>query len=111
DRTRDPSPRILLRAIVVDRTSSQHLPYLETEMDEIGYELTPFEGVHIEPLGIYSDSLTSLDELEDGAVVGVPNDPTNRGRALALLAEQGLLTIAEGIEPTEATPDDIEENP
>ena len=80
-------------------------------MDENGYELTPFEGVHIEPLGIYSDSLTSLDELEDGAVVGVPNDPTNRGRALALLAEQGLLTIAEGIEPTEATPDDIEENP
>src|SRR5699024_3794685 len=95
----------------VDAHFSRHLPYLETEMDENGYKLTPFEGVHIEPLGIYSDSLTSLDELEDGAVVGVPNDPTNRGRALALLAEQGLLTIAEGIEPTAATPADTEENP
>ena len=111
EHTEYPIPNGLLSEGEVDANFFQHLPYLETEMDENGYELTPFEGVHIEPLGIYSDSLTSLDELEDGAVVGVPNDPTNRGRALALLAEQGLLTIAEGIEPTEATPDDIEENP
>ena len=111
EQTEYPIPNRLLSEGEVDANFFQHLPYLETEMEENGYELTPFEGVHIEPLGIYADSLTSLDELEDGAVVGVPNDPTNRGRALALLAEQGLLTIADGVEPTEATPDDIDENP
>lgn len=111
EHTEYPIPNRLLSEGEVDANFFQHLPYLETEMEENGYELTPFDGVHIEPLGIYSDSLSSLDELEEGAIVGVPNDPTNRGRALALLADQGLLTIVDGVEPTEATPDDIDENP
>ena len=111
EHTEYPIPNRLLNEGEVDANFFQHLPYLETEMEENGYELTPFEGVHIEPLGVYSDSLTSLDELEEGAVVGVPNDPTNRGRALALLADEGLLAIMDGVEPTEATVDDIAENP
>ncbi|MFC7464925.1 MetQ/NlpA family ABC transporter substrate-binding protein [Brachybacterium sp. GCM10030252] len=104
-------PNRLLSDGEVEANFFQHLPYLETEMEENGYELTPFEGVHIEPLGVFADSLTSLDDLADGDEVAVPNDPTNRGRALALLAENGLLTLAEGVEPTEATPDDVEDNP
>ncbi|HIY24650.1 MAG TPA: ABC transporter [Candidatus Brachybacterium merdigallinarum] len=111
EQTEYPIPNRLLSEGEVDANFFQHLPYLETEIAENGYELTPFEGVHIEPLGIFSDSLSSLEEIEDGASVGVPNDPTNRGRALALLAAEGLLTLAEGIEPTEATIDDIDENP
>ncbi|MDN5820562.1 MAG: MetQ/NlpA family ABC transporter substrate-binding protein [Brachybacterium sp.] len=111
EQTEYPIPNRLLSEGEVDANYFQHLPYLETEMAENGYELTPFEGVHIEPLGIFSDSLTSLDEIEEGAAVGVPNDPTNRGRALALLAAEGLLALMDGIEPTEATIDDIAENP
>ena len=111
EQTEYPIPNRLLSEGEVDANFFQHLPYLETEIEENGYELTPFEGVHIEPLGVFSDSLTSLDEIEEGASVGVPNDPTNRGRALALLASEGLLALMDGIEPTAATIDDIAENP
>ncbi|GAA4529290.1 MetQ/NlpA family ABC transporter substrate-binding protein [Brachybacterium paraconglomeratum] len=111
EQTEYPIPNRLLSEGEVDANFFQHLPYLETEIAENGYELTPFKGVHIEPLGIFSESLTSLDEIEEGAAVGVPNDPTNRGRALALLAAEGLLALMDGIEPTEATIDNIAENP
>ena len=111
EQTEYPIPNRLLSEGEVDANFFQHLPYLETEMEENGYELTPFEGVHIEPLGIYSDSLSSVDEVEDGAAIGIPNDPTNRGRALGLLAAEGLLALNDGVEPTEATPEDIAENP
>ena len=111
EQTEYPIPNRLLNEGEVDANFFQHLPYLETEIKENGYELTPFKGVHIEPLGVFSESLTSLDAIEDGASVGIPNDPTNRGRALALLAAEGLLALADGIEPTAATPDDIAENP
>ncbi|ASK66055.1 ABC transporter [Brachybacterium avium] len=111
EQTEYPIPNRLLSEGEVDANYFQHLPYLETEVAENGYELTAFEGVHIEPLGIFSESLNSLDEIEEGAAVGVPNDPTNRGRALALLAAEGLLALRDGIEPTEATIDDIAENP
>lgn len=111
EQTEYPIPNRLLSEGEVDANFFQHLPYLETEIAENGYELTPFAGVHIEPLGIFSESLTSLDEIEEGAAVGVPNDPTNRGRALALLADNDVITLADGVEPTEATPDDVAENP
>ncbi|MGY5765764.1 MetQ/NlpA family ABC transporter substrate-binding protein [Brachybacterium sp. DNPG3] len=104
-------PNRLLNDGEVDANYFQHLPYLTTEIEENGYELTPFSGIHIEPLGLYSDSLGSTDEISDGASIAVPNDPTNRGRALALLADNGLLTLADGVEPTEATPEDVSENP
>lgn len=111
EQTEYPIPNRLLSEGEVDANFFQHLPYLETEIEQNGYELTPFEDVHVEPLAIFSESLTSLDEIEEGAAVGVPNDPTNRGRALALLAAEGLLALMDGIEPTEATVDDIAENP
>ena len=104
-------PNRLLSDGEVDANYFQHKPYLDTEIKENGYEITPFEGVHIEPLGLYSESLKSIDELPDGGEVAIPNDPTNRGRALALLADNDVLTLADGIEPTEATPDDVAENP
>lgn len=111
EHTEYPIPNRLLSEGEVDANYFQHLPYLETEMEKNGYELTPFEGIHIEPLGVYSESLGSLDELSDGDEIGIPNDPTNRGRALALLADQGVIALMDGIEPTEATRDHIAENP
>ena len=52
--------------------------------------------VHIEPLGLYSKKIKSLDELKAGDKVSVPNDPTNNARALRLLEKHGLLTLKEG---------------
>lgn len=111
EQTEYPIPNRLLNDGEVDANFFQHKPYSDTEIEENGYELTALEPVHLEPLGIYSDSLSSLDDLADGDEIGVPNDPSNRGRALALLAEQGLFTLTEGIEPTDATKDDIVDNP
>lgn len=93
----------------LDANYFQHLPYLEDFNSEHGTELVPVVPVHIEPLGIYSSSITSLDEVEDGAVVGIPNDVTNGGRALKLLEANGLLTLDEAVDnPTVV---DIVDNP
>jgi len=93
----------------LDANYFQHLPYLNDFNSEHGTDLVPVVAVHIEPLGIYSNSIDSLDALEDGAVVGIPNDVTNGGRALKLLAANGLLTLDDSIEnPTVA---DITDNP
>jgi D-methionine transport system substrate-binding protein len=68
------------------------------------------QGVHIEPFGAYSSRIESLDELEEGDVVAIPNDPTNGGRALLLLQEAGLIKLKDESKIT-ATPRDIAENP
>ena len=52
--------------------------------------------MHIEPLGVYSKKIKSLADLPQGGVVAVPNDPTNSGRALNLLADNGVITLKEG---------------
>ena len=66
----------------LDANYFQHLPYFETEVEGQGYELAHFEGVHIEPFALYSETLTSVEDLPDGATIGINNDPSNQGRAL-----------------------------
>lgn len=79
----------------LDANYFQTVPYLETQQEERGYDFEAGEGVHLEPVGIYSATLTSLDELPDDATIGVISDTSNQERALTLLAEQGLLTLPE----------------
>ncbi|MCI6158200.1 MAG: MetQ/NlpA family ABC transporter substrate-binding protein, partial [Selenomonadaceae bacterium] len=67
-------------------------------------------GIHIEPMGIYSHKIKSLDELKDGATVSIPNDPTNGGRSLLLLQKAGIIKLKDGV-TEEATVKDIAENP
>lgn len=95
----------------LDANFYQTPAFLEGQMEEKGYDFFGFEGVHVEPLGIYSESIASLDELQDGDEVAIASDPTNRGRGLDLLAANGVITLAEGIAPTSATTGDIAENP
>jgi D-methionine transport system substrate-binding protein len=66
--------------------------------------------VHVEPFGAYSRRIKKLDELKEGAVVAIPNDPTNGGRALLLLQRAGLITLKDPAKIT-ATPRDIADNP
>ena len=93
-----------------DANYFQHITYLNNFNAENGTHLVSVADVHYEPFGIYAGKTASLEELQDGAQIGVPNDPTNGGRALLLLQEQGLITLKEdvGLEPTKL---DIAENP
>lgn len=94
----------------LDANFFQHLPYLEQFNIDNDMDLTYTVAVHFEPMGVFSDNITSLDQIEDGAKIGVPSDPTNEARALLLLQDNGLLTLKEGAE-LKATKIDILENP
>ncbi|PKN86365.1 MAG: metal ABC transporter substrate-binding protein [Chloroflexi bacterium HGW-Chloroflexi-8] len=103
-------PNLVLSEGTIDANFFQHVPYLEDFNKEHNLNLVSAAAVHIEPLGIYSKSIKSLDEISDGAVVGIPNDATNAGRALNLLALNQLLTLKEGV-GFSATVNDIISNP
>ncbi|MFC3490908.1 MetQ/NlpA family ABC transporter substrate-binding protein [Glycomyces rhizosphaerae] len=95
----------------VDANFFQTEPYLEEYNAANGTDLVTVAPVHIEPLGLYSSKVASVEEIPDGAQVAIPGDGSNGGRALALLADAGLITLAEGVDATLATEDDIAENP
>lgn len=88
----------------------QHQPYLDQFNAENGTHLVSVAAIHYEPFGIYPCKTASLEELPDGALVGVPNDVTNEARALQLLESAGLITLKEGV-GLEATTNDIVDNP
>lgn len=77
----------------VDANFFQHIPFFEQQKKQFNYPICILAKVHVEPMGIYSQKISSLSSLTEGAVVAVPNDPTNEGRALLLLQKQGLITI------------------
>lgn len=103
-------PNIALSEGELDANYFQHLPYLTQFAADRKLDLASVGPVHLEPLGFYSTALTSIDQLADGATVSIPDDPTNAGRALKLLADQGLITLKEGV-GVKATPNDIVANP
>lgn len=76
----------------------QHEPYLNDFNAQNGTHLATAAYVHYEPLGVYPGKTASLDALPDGAQVGIPNDNTNGGRALLLLADLGLITLKDGLD-------------
>ncbi|OJH44177.1 MetQ/NlpA family ABC transporter substrate-binding protein [Paracoccus sp. SM22M-07] len=94
----------------LEANSFQHRPYLENQMKDRGFALVEVGTTITTPMGIYSDQLTSVDDLEDGAQVAIPNDPTNGGRALLLLQDLGVITLAEGTGLV-PSPLDIQDNP
>ncbi len=103
-------PNIQVAEKRLDANFFQHQPYLNEFNKGKGTDLVSVTGVHIEPFGAYSSKYKSLDELPDGANVVIPNDATNGGRALLLLAKAGVITLKEGAGIT-ATPKDIADNP
>jgi len=103
-------PNLALADGSLDANYFQHVPYLEDFSSKRGLDLVSVGAVHLEPLGLYSLDLTSLDQLPDGATISIPDDPTNGGRALKLLADHGLIELAEGV-GVEATPNDVVANP
>ncbi len=92
----------------LDANFFQHTPYLEEFNKNKGTKLVKTVGVHLEPMGVYSKKIKSLKELKDGSKVSIPNDPTNESRALAVLANAGLIKLNSN---ALKTPRDITENP
>jgi len=93
----------------LDANFFQHIPYLESN-ESWSLKLASAFGVHVEPFGLYSSKIKNVNELPNGAVIAIPNDPTNGGRALLLLQANGLITLREGA-GLEATPRDVTFNP
>ncbi|MFV2178694.1 MetQ/NlpA family ABC transporter substrate-binding protein [Actinomadura sp. LOL_016] len=88
----------------------QTVPFMEEFEKKAGDDLEWVAPVHLEPLGVYSEKVEDLNAVAEGATVAVPNDPANQGRALKLLADNGLLTLKPDA-PTSATEQDIAANP
>jgi len=92
-----------------DANYFQHIPYLESFNEEKGTHLVNAGGIHYEPFGIYPGTRKSLDELEEGDTIAVPNDTTNEARALLLLEANGVIKLKDGA-GLNATVNDIAEN-
>ncbi|GAA5189787.1 MetQ/NlpA family lipoprotein [Ferrimonas gelatinilytica] len=104
------TPNAALNDGSIDINAFQHRPYLEGQVKARGYGLVAVANTFVYPIAAYSQSIKSLEALPQGAKVALPNDPTNLGRSLMLLEQQGLLSLKPGI-GIEATPRDIVENP
>ncbi|MEU6975943.1 MetQ/NlpA family ABC transporter substrate-binding protein [Streptomyces sp. NPDC046371] len=81
----------------VDANFFQHKPYLDDFNKKNNTHIVPVVNVHLEPLGLYSKSVESLKDIKAGQTIAVPNDTTNEGRALHLLADNGLITLKAGV--------------
>ncbi|MED1606357.1 MetQ/NlpA family ABC transporter substrate-binding protein [Cytobacillus kochii] len=94
----------------IDANYFQHIPYLESQMAENDYDFVNAGGVHIEPIGVYSQEYDSLDDLPEGATVIMSSSVPDHGRILTMLEKEGLITLKADVDKTTATIDDIEEN-
>jgi YaeC family lipoprotein len=93
-----------------DANYFQHVPYMDDFNKSHGTHIVSVGAVHLEPLGLYSHKVKKAEQLTDGATVAVPNDATNEGRALKLLADHGLIGLKSGV-GTGATVQDVTSNP
>ena len=103
-------PNLIVDSGDMDANYFQHIPYLDDFNEKNGTALVNAGGIHYEPFGIYPGTKASLDEIEEGDTIAVPNDTTNEARALLLLQDNGIITLKEDAGLT-ATVKDITENP
>lgn len=93
----------------LDANYFQHKPYLDYMAEAHSLPLVSIGGVHVEPMGIYSATVKDIDDLKEGAVIAVNNDPTNTARTLLLLQKHGLIRL-KNPESINSTVHDIVEN-
>ncbi|MDR0500997.1 MAG: hypothetical protein LBG97_07165 [Coriobacteriales bacterium] len=86
----------------------QHVPYLNAVVSERGFDLVSIGGIHLEPIGAYSDKFTKLEDITDNATVAITNDGTNEYRALKILEEAGFIKLKDDTNPATVTKSDIE---
>lgn len=103
-------PNLSLSDGEIDANFFQHVPYMESFAKDNKIELEAVAKVHVEPLGLYSEKINNIDDLKPGSKIAIPNDPTNGGRALILLENNGFIKLDENA-GLEATEKDIADNP
>lgn len=103
-------PNAALQAGDLDANAYQHLPFLEAQKAQRGYDFVPVGRTVLTLMGVFSRKHRDLAALPNGARVAIPNDPTNGGRALLLLAQAGVFRLRPGADHR-ATIADIAENP
>lgn len=103
-------PNLSLSEGELDANFFQHSPYLEDFNKNNGTDLISLGNIHLEPLGLYSNTINSIDDIEEGINIAIPNDPTNGGRALLLLENNNLIKLDESAGLL-ATEEDVVENP
>ncbi|MGB4777903.1 MetQ/NlpA family ABC transporter substrate-binding protein [Microbacterium sp.] len=101
----------MLAAGDLDANFSQHVPYMELFNEKNGASLRGMTPVYNFVIAFYSKTLDDIADLPQDAVVAIPNDAANAGRALKLLADNDILTLDPDVDPYEATTADITENP
>ncbi|MDN8547560.1 MetQ/NlpA family ABC transporter substrate-binding protein [Microbacterium sp. NM3R9] len=101
----------MLAAGDIDANFSQHEPYMTEFNTKNDAALEAVQPVYNFVIAFYSKTLSDITELPDGATVAIPNDSSNTARALKLLADADIVTLAAGVDPYAATVDDIAENP
>ena len=103
-------PNVALAEKELDANFFQHLPYLQQFAADRKLDLVSLIAVHIEPMGVYSKKIKNLSEVPNGGIVAIPNDPTNGGRALSILAQAGLIKMKDGV-GVKGTVKDVTDNP
>lgn len=81
----------------IDLNAFQHKPYLDQQIKDRGYKLIPVGNTFVYPIAGYSKKIKTLDELQPGSQIALPNDPTNLGRSLLLLQQEGLIALKDGV--------------
>lgn len=94
----------------LDANAFQHKPYLDAQIAARGYKIVPIGYTIVQPIGFYSKKVKKLEDLPEGAIIGIPNDPSNGARALKLLAAHGLIKLKDPSK-ADASPLDISDNP
>jgi D-methionine transport system substrate-binding protein len=101
------TPNVAVSDGSIDANLFQNSTFLDTYNSQAGDDLVSLGEIYLPSAAFYSDTVTSLDDLKDGASIAIPNDPTNEGRALKILAAEGLIETTE--EPTSIA--DVTDNP
>ncbi|WP_217587620.1 MetQ/NlpA family ABC transporter substrate-binding protein [Lentibacillus saliphilus] len=94
----------------IDMNAFQHIAFLGQFVKESGQDIVPIGSTMLAPMGLYSEKITSVDEIKEGDKIALPDDPSNQARALRLLESAGLITLTEDF-GLFGTPSDIVENP
>lgn len=95
----------------IDLNVDQHTAYMNNFNKEKGAKLTKITQIPTVPAGIFPGRKSSLDEVAEGDVIGIPKDPSNAARAYSLLQKADLIKLKEGVELVKVTINDVVENP
>lgn len=95
----------------VDANAFQNLGYMETFNENSTNQLVPIATTYREPMGIYSEQYTAIDQVAEGDLVGISTNSAGQARELAVLAGAGIITLADDFDPNAGTINDIVENP